>query len=80
MEEGTPIMVWAEPFAGKNIVHVISLTGLHNKTGRGKITELDDFAITGFWVEGTQYQSIYQITADAAYAVRQEYENTQKRR
>lgn len=78
--EGTPIMVWAEPFAGKNIVHVISLTGLHNNTGREKITELDDFTITGFLVEGTQYQSVYQITADAAYAVRQEYENSQERR
>ncbi len=78
--EGTPIMVWAEPFAGKNIVHVISLTGSENKTGREKITGLDDFAITGFLVDGTQYQSVYRITADAEYTVRQEYENTQVRR
>ncbi|MDE7207251.1 MAG: hypothetical protein K2N90_08875, partial [Lachnospiraceae bacterium] len=58
----------------------ISLTGLHNNTGREKITELDDFTITGFLVEGMQYQSIYQITAAASYTVRQEYENTQVRR
>ncbi len=55
--EGRPIMMWVEPFAGKNIVNVISLTGLH------------DFEITGFLINGAEYTNIYRITAEVTYDV-----------
>ena len=55
--EGRPIMMWVEPFEGKNIINVISLTGLH------------DFEITGFLLNGAEYTSIYRITAEVTYGV-----------
>lgn len=58
--DGTPIMMWVEPFEGKNIINVISLTGLH------------DFAITGFLLNSAEYTRIYRITADATYGVSKE--------
>ncbi|MDE7267509.1 MAG: hypothetical protein K2N89_08600 [Lachnospiraceae bacterium] len=58
--EGTPIMMWVEPFAEKNIINVISLTGLH------------DFEITGFLLNGAEYTSIYRITAEVTYGVSKE--------
>ena len=58
--EGTPIMMWVEPFAEQNIINVISLTGLH------------DFEITGFLLNGAEYTSIYRITAEVTYGVNKE--------
>ena len=58
--EGTPIMMWVEPFAEANIINVISLTGLH------------DFEITGFLLNGAECTSIYRITADVTYGVNKE--------
>ncbi|MDE7267816.1 MAG: hypothetical protein K2N89_10170, partial [Lachnospiraceae bacterium] len=59
--EGTPIMMWVEPFAEENIINVISLTGLH------------DFEITGFLLNGAAYTSIYRITAEVTYGVNKEF-------
>ena len=58
--EGRPIMMWVEPFAEKNIINVISLTGLH------------DFEITGFLLNGAEYTRIYRITAEVTYGVNKE--------
>ena len=58
--EGRPIMMWVESFAEKNIINVISLTGLH------------DFEITGFLLIGAEYTSIYCITAEVTYGVDKE--------
>lgn len=58
--EGSPIMMWVEPFEEKNIINVISLTGLH------------DFEITGFLLNGAEYTSIYRITAEVTYGVNKE--------
>lgn len=60
MVEGSPIMMWVEPFEEKNIINVISLTGLH------------DFEITGFLLNGAEYTSIYRITAEVTYGVNKE--------
>ena len=59
--EGTPIMMWVEPFEEENIINVISLTGLH------------DFEITGFLLNGAAYTSIYRITAEVTYGVDKEF-------
>ncbi|MDE7206223.1 MAG: hypothetical protein K2N90_03535, partial [Lachnospiraceae bacterium] len=58
--DGTPFMMWVEPFEGKNIINVISLTGLH------------DFEITGFLLNGAEYTRIYRITAEVTYGVSKE--------
>ena len=58
--DGTPIMLWVEPFEGKNIINVISLTGLH------------DFAITGLLLNGAEYTRIYCVTAEVTYGVSKE--------
>ena len=58
--EGTPIMMWVEPFEGKNIINVISLTGLH------------DFEITGFLLNSAEYTRIYRITAEVTYGIDKE--------
>ena len=58
--EGTPIMMWVKPFEEKNIINVISLTGLH------------DFEITGFLLNGAEYTSIYRITAEVTYGINKE--------
>lgn len=58
--DGTPIMMWVEPFEGKNIINVISLTGLH------------DFEITGFLLNGAEYTRLYRITAEVTYGVSKE--------
>ncbi len=54
---GTPMMMWVEPFQEENIVNVISLTGLH------------DFEITGFVLNGADRRIVYRITADVTYGV-----------
>ena len=58
--EGVPVMMWADPFEGKNVLHIISLTGL------------DDFEITGFLVEGASCQRLYCVVAKVDYGIRQE--------
>ena len=57
--EGSAIMMWAEPFAGENIINIIS------------VTEQEGFEITGFLLNGTEYKKLYRITADVGYGVRQ---------
>lgn len=56
----TPLALWADPYRGKNIVHVLYRTGL------------DDYRITGCLVEETDYRKVYEIAADAVYQVEQE--------
>lgn len=58
--EGSAVMMWVEPFAGENIINIISTT------------EWEDFEITGFLLNGTEYKKLYRITADAVCGVRQE--------
>lgn len=57
--EGSAVMMWAEPFAGENIINIIS------------VTEQEGFEITGFLLNGTEYKKQYRITADVVYGVRQ---------
>lgn len=59
-EAGRSIMMWVEPFEGKNIINVLSLTGLH------------DFTITGLLLNGAEDTRIYCITAEVTYGVRKE--------
>ena len=73
--EGFPIMMWADLYENKTIVHVISRTGLEHDDNAKKPTGLDDFAITAFLIEGTRTQTVYKITADAVYTIREEYDN-----
>ena len=73
--EGLPIMMWADLYENKTIVHVISRTGLEHDDNAKKPTGLDDFAITAFLIEGTRTQTVYKITADAVYTIREEYDN-----
>lgn len=73
--EGFPIMMWADLYENKTIVHVISRTVQEYEDNAGKPTGLDDFVITAFLIEGTQTQTVYKITADAVYTIRQEYDN-----
>ncbi|MDE7208008.1 MAG: hypothetical protein K2N90_12790 [Lachnospiraceae bacterium] len=61
--EGTPMMLWVEQFGEENIINIISLT------------ELDDFEITGFLINGKTYKRLYRITANAIYDVCQERSN-----
>lgn len=61
--EGTPMMLWVEPFDEENIINIISLT------------ELDDFEITGFLINEKTYKKLYRITANAIYEVCQERSN-----
>lgn len=56
----TPVALWAERYEGKNIVHVLWLTGL------------DDYKITGWLVEEADCSRIYEIAVDAVYRVEQE--------
>ena len=53
-------MMWVEPFAKRNIINILSLK------------EWEDFEITGFLIEGTEYKKLYRITAEAVAGVRQE--------
>ncbi len=55
----TPMELWAETYEGKNIVHVLYMTGL------------DDFRIAGYLVEENGYSKVYEIQADAVYRVEQ---------
>ena len=55
--EGTPVMMWVDESAGKNVVNVMSQTGL------------EDMAVTGFLMNGTSYRKVYEIHVDAAYGV-----------
>ncbi|MCM1182761.1 MAG: hypothetical protein NC337_05250 [Roseburia sp.] len=55
--DGSPIMLWADAYGEENVVNVIYLTGL------------DDFEIRGFVIQGSEYQSVYRIAADAVYGV-----------
>lgn len=59
-EYGRSFMMWVEPFEGKNIINVLSLTGLH------------DFTITGLLLKGAEYTRIYCITAEVTYGVNKE--------
>ena len=54
------VIMWVLPFAGENIINIISTT------------EWEDFEITGFLLNGTEYKKLYRITADAVCGVRQE--------
>lgn len=73
--EGLPIMMWADLYENKTIVQVISRTVQEHEDNAGKPTGLHDFAITAFLIEETRTQTVYKITADAVYTVRQEYDN-----
>ncbi len=55
--EGTPVMMWVDESAGKNVVNVMSQTGL------------EDMAVTGFLFNGSSYRKLYEIRVDAAYGV-----------
>ncbi|MFG6370103.1 MAG: hypothetical protein K1W16_17120 [Lachnospiraceae bacterium] len=55
--EGTPIMMWVDFVQGKNIINVISQTGI------------EDFTITGFLVQDSEYERLYEICVDVTYAV-----------
>ncbi len=55
--EGTPVMMWVDEAAGKNVVNVMSQTGL------------EDMAVTGFLFNGSSYRKLYEIRVDAAYGV-----------
>lgn len=57
LEEGTPIMMWVDLVQDKNIINVISQTGL------------EDFTITGFLVQDSKYQRLYEIRVDVTYKV-----------
>ena len=59
--EGRAVMLWVEPFAGENIINVISKT------------EWENFEITGFLLKGTEYKQLYRITANAVRGIREEY-------
>ena len=59
--EGRAVMLWVDPFAGENIINVISKT------------EWEDFEITGFLINGTEYKKLYRITANAVRGVREEW-------
>ena len=58
--KGIAVMMWVEPFAKRNIINILSLK------------EWEDFEITGFLIEGTEYKKLYRITAEAVAGVRQE--------
>ena len=58
--KGIGVMMWVELFAKRNIINILSLK------------EWEDFEITGFLIEGTEYKQLYRITADAVVGVRQE--------
>ncbi|MBD5452245.1 MAG: hypothetical protein HDR25_06350, partial [Lachnospiraceae bacterium] len=58
--KGIGVMMWVEPFAKRNIINILSLK------------EWENFEITGFLIEGTEYKQLYRITADAVAGVRQE--------
>lgn len=55
--EGTPVMMWVDETAGKNVVNVMSQTGL------------EDMAVTGLLFNGSSYRKLYEIRVDAAYGV-----------
>lgn len=55
--EETPVMMWVDETAGKNVVNVMSQTGL------------EDMAVTGFLFNGSSYRKLYEIRVDAAYGV-----------
>ena len=56
----TPMALWADAYEGKNIVHVLYMTGL------------DDYRISGSLVEEMDYSKVYEIRADAVYKAEQE--------
>ena len=55
--EGTPIMMWVDLVQDKNIINVISQTGL------------EEFTITGFLVQDFEYERFYEICVDVTYAI-----------
>lgn len=55
--EGTPVVMWVDAVQGKNVINVMSRTGL------------DDIAITGFLVSGASYEQLYDIRVDVTYDV-----------
>ena len=50
-------MMWVDAVQGKNVINVMSQTGL------------EDFAITGFLVSGFSYEQLYDICVDVTYGV-----------
>lgn len=50
-------MMWVDLVQDKNIINVISQTGL------------EDFTITGFLVQDSKYQRLYEIRVDVTYKV-----------
>lgn len=56
----TPMALWAETYEGKNIVHVLYMTGL------------EDYKVMGYLVEESDYRTVYEIMVDASYRVEQE--------
>lgn len=57
LEEGTPIMMWVDMVQDKNIINVMSQTGL------------EDFTIAGFLLQDSAYERLYEICVDVTYAV-----------
>lgn len=53
----TPIMMWVDLVQDKNIINVISQTGL------------EEFTITGFLVQDFEYERLYKICVDVTYAI-----------
>ncbi|MDE7184919.1 MAG: hypothetical protein K2O40_10710, partial [Lachnospiraceae bacterium] len=56
-QEGMPIMMWVDVVHGKNMINVMSQTGL------------DDFTVTGGLICEEVYEKIYTIQVDAAYGI-----------
>lgn len=56
-QEGMPIMMWVDVVNGKNMINVMSQTGL------------DDFAVTGGFICEDVYEKVYTIQVDAAYGI-----------
>lgn len=56
----TPMALWVEEYEGKNIVHVLHMTGLA------------DYRVAGYLVEESDYSTVYEIRVDASYRVGQE--------
>ncbi len=57
--DDTPLMMWAEPADGKNIVNVLYVTGLW------------DYEIVGYLFEGTEEKEVYRIDGIVHYGVEQ---------
>lgn len=57
--DDTPMMMWAEPVNGENIVNVLYVTGLW------------DYEIVGYLFHGSDYKEVYRIEGDVQYGIEQ---------